>query len=1429
MPLRLPRPTDALSLVLLVLAARPLGAQAVRLIAADDRGVTLELRLNDYAVGPAGPDGRSRLTASGLNVQALPGRPLLPSATALVALPPGAQPVLSLLDGDAEDVREGVHLVIGDRPGFREDGQGLGIVPTAEPVEPIRDGPWPGRPIDLGAPFSLRGQRMVAVRIQPFRYDEAAARLWARRRQRVRVTFAGAEPGSGGVAPAALEDRHWDPVLRGALLNYEQGRRWRVAPRAAVRAGRPGGGSSGPGGSLFDRGGGVVPPGVPPMTRGAGTAAAAAEFDESNPEVRVLIDSTGVYALPYEALAAKGYPENVPVGEVSVHRHEFQEDVIPAYQTLELPIEVDEGVPANGVFDAGDRIVVFVRSWAERSGASLAQRFWGDGEVVYATHVSRGGLRVGVRSGWRNAVGLTPLASSPWTQRWEKNLVHMPFPGTAPAETTYDQFHWTSIVPYYQRPESLQFEANDIDPARPVSFTIAWQGRKIGLAYFTWGQVRNASRVFRYVADSVFWFGKANEVVTATLPGGSVSEGRTNAVVMWGRDASRPADPNTNAFASASLNWFETTYWRAYHAIGGTLSCSSGDASGEYEILATAFPDSVGLRAYDITNPEAPLRLSGVRREPDGPEFALRLQDSVATGLTVRYVVFSEPRAVADARITAVTPHRLAESSLGDYLLIGPEALLTAAQPLVNLRQSQGFNVVVSPLEAVFDEFNGGRRSSWALKRYIRFALNNWNARFVLLLGDGSEDPLNFTREAGPDIVPIQRIPGPVGINEGHELIPSDGWYVWCLNGCPPDPLGQPPPIVPELFLGRLPVTTPQEVANVVAKLVTYEDLSTPQPWREHLLLFSDDEFSGATTFGGGDGGSAYCRKPGEASFREINALIRSIIVDSAGLRRLDVEHYDLGVALAGEEVVNDCRPDLIATQNRTRASVTNALLTRLNAGRMWWNYQGHANEFVLAHENFYRNSGGEDDKDRLINDDMPFIFSAFSCHVNAFAHTFERRPGLSPPIGEDLVILPRRGAIATWASSGYEILPTVGADHVNVAWARAMFLDPPPDAQLGSDAGRARVLLGESIALALLRYVPTVFYNTFENGVALSYTLLGDPATRVSIGAPQAIVIANGDTVISDRPVALAAPRDTLHLEADLVSNVSIDSIAVVENAAGGTTLIPATNYSLSPAFPDTMPGGNGGRRYHLTYTTPLRQGVTGYTLVTMDRYRVASEFHLIFPFSTQLRVQGNLLADNDLVVPTADLLLKITLPTPLSDPGTFLALTVDTLAQGFVATPTDTTGRGWILHWTHTPYAGGSHVVALVAPGGLKGEHRFRVTSGAAASERLLRDVVAFPNPFDDQLGTTFSYYLVADGPADVMLRLFTVNGRLVYRRVERGLPPGYHQWRWEGLDAEGDKLANGVYLYRMMATTDTRSDAFDGRLVKLRRPRGSDVTTP
>jgi len=82
------------------------------------------------------------------------------------------------------------------------------------------------------------------------------------------------------------------------------------------------------------------------------------------------------------------------------------------------------------------------------------------------------------------------------------------------------------------------------------------------------------------------------------------------------------------------------------------------------------------------------------------------------------------------------------------------------------------------------------------------------------------------------------------------------------------------------------------------------------------------------------------------------------------------------------------------------------------------------------------------------------------------------------------------------------------------------------------------------------------------------------------------------------------------------------------------------------------------------------------------------------------------------------------------------------------------------------------------------------------------------------------------VSGAPSDVLIRVYTLAGRLVFSRTERQLLPGYHQLAWDGRDAEGSTLANGIYAYKLVATNGTSSASHEGRLVKLRRPHHSDT---
>jgi len=77
--------------------------------------------------------------------------------------------------------------------------------------------------------------------------------------------------------------------------------------------------------------------------------------------------------------------------------------------------------------------------------------------------------------------------------------------------------------------------------------------------------------------------------------------------------------------------------------------------------------------------------------------------------------------------------------------------------------------------------------------------------------------------------------------------------------------------------------------------------------------------------------------------------------------------------------------------------------------------------------------------------------------------------------------------------------------------------------------------------------------------------------------------------------------------------------------------------------------------------------------------------------------------------------------------------------------------------------------------------------------------------PNPFTGQ--TSISFQLVA--PAQTTIKVYNISGQLVKTLVSECLRPGYHSVRWDGKDANGNKVAAGVYLYRMQAGDYTKTN--------------------
>jgi len=77
-------------------------------------------------------------------------------------------------------------------------------------------------------------------------------------------------------------------------------------------------------------------------------------------------------------------------------------------------------------------------------------------------------------------------------------------------------------------------------------------------------------------------------------------------------------------------------------------------------------------------------------------------------------------------------------------------------------------------------------------------------------------------------------------------------------------------------------------------------------------------------------------------------------------------------------------------------------------------------------------------------------------------------------------------------------------------------------------------------------------------------------------------------------------------------------------------------------------------------------------------------------------------------------------------------------------------------------------------------------------------------FPNPFNP--ATTIRYGVPREGRVE--LGVYDMRGRLISRLVDEVKPAGYHAVIWEGTDSSDQRVARGVYLYRVVSDGESRN---------------------
>jgi uncharacterized repeat protein (TIGR01451 family) len=364
--------------------------------------------------------------------------------------------------------------------------------------------------------------------------------------------------------------------------------------------------------------------------------------------------------------------------------------------------------------------------------------------------------------------------------------------------------------------QDLAIEHYNPSSSIPAQTTITLQG-------VTAGQPHSVSVAVNGSSVGVLNFnGQDNFTSSFPVQQGSLQNG-TNTVTLTALNG----DSDTSLVQSIVLN-FPHTYtadsdWLRAAAPAGAHVKISGFSNQQ-------------IQAYDISDPLNIIQLAGpITFDNTGSSITITVPGAPSSAAPHTLIAFAADQISSPSAITYHPQSSLAEQRSGaDIVIIAHPDFASTVAPLVSLRKSQQHEVAVVTVDQLFDAYNYGERSPFALQSYLQFASTQWKEKpqSVLLLGDASFDPRDYLGLGDFDFVPTRII------ETAAFKTASDDWFSDFQNtGFATIPTG------------RIPARTPADAALVISKIVNYERNTSQGSWQQQALIVADQnigvDFSG--------------------------------------------------------------------------------------------------------------------------------------------------------------------------------------------------------------------------------------------------------------------------------------------------------------------------------------------------------------------------------------------------------------------------------------------------------------------------------------------------------------------------------------------------------------------------------------------------------
>lgn len=1266
---------------------------------------------------------------------------------------PAPTPVLRARAAGGESVMDEEYLLPGEAP-----SRGVEAVPPDQASDAA--GAPPG--LELGAARLWRGHRIAPLTVRPLDVgDDLRARRLLRRAAWT-VVF---EPETGAEDKAGGRSEPGDARFGHLLLN---GGALAAQPREAAA--------------------------VDASDKSAARRAATL----LGPEIRVPVTRTGLHRLrAADLVGASLLPAGVREDQLRLYQRRYVPGQTPPYDEIEVPLDV---VGDGGAF-AGDEALIFhgLRprddgpfTFDGRSYASCGDSLetWNPGALDPVNNGNTYFLAAAepaAGEAWARMPRLSlpaaqgaPAASYRRVDLREEDTHYV----VRPFDANVDRYVWNS-----KEDRTVERDLDAVSPAPGGAATLraGVLGYGATLRTFNFALVRDATPT----ALGTLQTNHAGAVFAA--PAGLTGADLAGAAL-------RVSGPSS--YLTGYLDWFEIAYDALYRASDGALDFHAGDAAGPRSLEIAGFADPQ-LWVYDVSDPRAPQRvelgagnvldagdgtwtlsLEVVQDAPGARHFAARAGALAAAVPAVPTFKISRVAAADDP---------LAAAAAADVIVVTHPDFRTEAERWAahrSARSPEPLSVAVLDVHAVYDWYGGGLKSPRAIKRLVSRALAAGGPWALQIFGDGNENVRALSAEdASRDFVPAPMFRWTT-TNYENEMNPADEWYA--TPGAGPN-YPYDTSALPELLVGRFPCNSAAECAVLVDKVIAFE--ASAEAWKKRAIVVADDAWSDGYDVGLDE----LIYQSGEQVFEtslEEGAVLWESFADSRDGYPGDPA-FEASRVYAGDWLdLHEPFPGGVRSRRTMRAiaaaEVVPVLLARLGAGGMLATYQGHANDHLLAHEQVIEDVPViqyRQDVASLANVGRPFVFVGLGCHVSRWARDIspESNPTSKPSLGEKMLRRANAGAVGVYASPGYEYRdPNAALARLQ---ARVMLQTPP-----SGPSGRSRWILGEVLAAAEASFLAASPNNWQYRLAVAQFSLLGDAMMVLDAGPPRLDVRLDWELLEDGATVKAQDAANTVVLAVKAFDEAGIDRL-VVSGVDGAT---------VTAARPE---GATSDQRTSFEVRLPVPAQDATAVLHVYDT-AAARDDSPHATFTVRLPVSVVLYLEDELYVAGET-------PFPSPGPGAFTGRAVvaaflpeDALLD-LLGRNVELTGVSLTRVDEHTvdlafsaarSGAGPAAVVLLIDGHGTE----IPLERSEGGDVTGISDLMAFPNPVGDSTRFVFATD-AAPGPGSILL--FTVAGRLAARLpldAADFVGGGRVIVPWDARDDRGDRLANGVYLYRVELPT-------------------------